>query len=1737
MDLDDQNCGSALLKEEQVVVAGHKMESDKTKSQMQKQKRPEIQRYIPRQRLETPSAEQKVESTSVAVKESERLKTVPKSASTGKLDYKKGPNWDSKSPRNVGGSAPKYQQKANEYDRERKNVTQPITNDTIKMRGESHIKEKAFKDGGSRQHWQTKRSSFIKSPEPAQYSRSLNRPSSRNTRINTPEPEKIFSRPGSRTGTPDFRQGLSDDGKKSAIESVVQFMGHKSPLPKVDLEPLKEVKNVHRYSSRRIGRQETKEEDELSPTQILGGGRPPLQPSRNGGKIKQENVENIASPPDFSPRPPSVRRQVASRTPSPSTLVPYPCSSPSKPRQRGPTSAYNLEQNLQNLSIEREYQPVPDVIPRTTSLNGFPGDYTLGQVLASESNSTTATEELWDGKTLTFGSSGEAQQLPPNYQEKQYELELMAMMRQQMYASGQAIQMTSPTPRYAPTPNQVYFGDQQRIVQQRQLMSPGFLSPRQQQPFPPQQSQLVQSGVFSPQHQDSFSAMSQQSQLVSPGVLSPQQPPFQTMPQQNPIDNQFYQQQTNYNYLPKSVTPVQLPYGNPGGPYQMDNQQEQFNMQQFYGYPQGYNVGDNSVGQQRATSPVKDNQQMLQNEAMLRDYMLQQQMMRRGQYTNYGSGHDMGSYQVSPKQAEVPPQTLYQQQSSAQYFNRDGVQLYPITSASMYPLEVARGSSDLNEVASRQVFVPLAGGIDKTQQGQRQVRGRKMSSPDPASQAVYQNTPAIVQENNDGTNRRLSAEEARRRISAELAAIGSWNEEVERSEREEIDKHEEPPTSAKKEEIVFISEDIRYMKKKQDPQTDPTRGIIVLPKTKPSSSGEITTATNSTRMQSNERTLYDPNQPLPISATPGSSSGRQDVPGVIASQTVDAQLALGKPAWYSPYSKSMRESRCNPYTLMDIVRYDEELTGLLKSQGPLSQRVRELQHFFMNAFLQIIVDDIKFCETENVDSHIWKLAFYNVIESIRRKKGEEPETLQDYDKFLEQIVEEGTQFYIHVLKTLEEKHNILFEEFIKNPQKKQHGMGMAGLALVAGQKAYIALGDLARYKEQLLAGTGFYAAAKEWYTKAQLLNPKNGKPYNQLALVAMLAKRKVDAVYFYVRSLMGSNPVESAKDTLVSLFDENRKRLEAQERKRREEKQATAQPSAPRTPVRQRKESEIRKEIWIHPLGGKNSHRAATAGPLGEEKDPYTEELKQMPINEVNRRLITSFVNYQAKLYTKIGMETFREGALMMLKEFEVVVNSNPMPITLDRILQMLALNMFSIDNTQLKGVDKNQPEYRSAIQENALNVSLEMFRILVVRFLSILSIQENNEIRQNEENTLLAAITVWCDWMVCHSSLYCPPPMPDMMIGKTDVWTELAKLATILKSEAAKKNAQIYQQAFPGSKSVFLHEDLFLIGFPPLLRASQDPFFIRPEQDINEAIYCARSQRVLYLCCDFLCSTNPPLLKTVQISPNESVYVSAVGNRDENVAVDGDDGNASDVSIDGLSDEEEKLDLSFLTRPPPPIGQSLEVYQLRKKKDELEKKFQSQERQKKKLKELLKNTTCLELEVHPRLLVADTNCFVDHLQQLQQLARLGPFTLAVPLIVCKELDCLSKRYRGAANTTEHNELISNAASESLNFLQQRHQHVRCYTTKGTPVQVSSRTISMEEDDGENALNNDDRILSCCLNLLKEDSYSGPSKDKGRKLVRQVVLLTDDRNLRVKALASDLPVRDVHGFYKWAMDQ
>ncbi|KFM63014.1 Telomerase-binding protein EST1A, partial [Stegodyphus mimosarum] len=71
---------------------------------------------------------------------------------------------------------------------------------------------------------------------------------------------------------------------------------------------------------------------------------------------------------------------------------------------------------------------------------------------------------------------------------------------------------------------------------------------------------------------------------------------------------------------------------------------------------------------------------------------------------------------------------------------------------------------------------------------------------------------------------------------------------------------------------------------------------------------------------------------------------------------------------------------------------------------------------------------------------------------------------------------------------------------------------------------------------------------------------------------------------------------------------------------------------------------------------------------------------------------------------------------------------------------------------------------------------------------------------------------------------------------------------------------------------------------------------------------------------------------------------------------------------------------------------------------------------------------------------------------------------------------------------------------------------------------------------GKNKGTNDDLILTCCLYYCKDRAELFMPKNPGDpiSLFREVVLLTDDRNLRVKALAHHVPVRDLLSFLQWA---
>lgn len=209
--------------------------------------------------------------------------------------------------------------------------------------------------------------------------------------------------------------------------------------------------------------------------------------------------------------------------------------------------------------------------------------------------------------------------------------------------------------------------------------------------------------------------------------------------------------------------------------------------------------------------------------------------------------------------------------------------------------------------------------------------------------------------------------------------------------------------------------------------------------------------------------------------------------------------------------------------------------------------------------------------------------------------------------------------------------------------------------MVSAQKCLLCLGDLARYKE-MIQNTSNYGKARQYYQKASHIDTRNAKPFNQLAILAWTAKRKFEAVYYHMRCLQTKSPVESSRQSLIEIFEDIRKRWEASEKKRMDERaQRKKEADSERDRMHLIKGTRLRKEIWIKPDGGRRLHRTTSA----QEGAPDSEEaeLKEMSTTELNRRFNSAFLHLIGTLYTHINIDSFPIGCDLLQKEFRILLS------------------------------------------------------------------------------------------------------------------------------------------------------------------------------------------------------------------------------------------------------------------------------------------------------------------------------------------------------------------------------------------------------------------------------------------------------------------------------------------------
>ncbi|XP_073816275.1 smg6 nonsense mediated mRNA decay factor [Musca autumnalis] len=807
----------------------------------------------------------------------------------------------------------------------------------------------------------------------------------------------------------------------------------------------------------------------------------------------------------------------------------------------------------------------------------------------------------------------------------------------------------------------------------------------------------------------------------------------------------------------------------------------------------------------------------------------------------------------------------------------------------------------------------------------------------------------------------------------------------------------------------------------------------------------------------------------------------------------------------------------------------------------------ELQDIFQ----QLLLKNLKFCCEQKVDSFFWKVLFYNMREHLKEQHQHEPEEVL---KYIRAIIDDGIKFYDQLYQELEQqylsKKKLLTSNGIASSSSQRSQQKLEFIAKVMAQKILICLGDLWRYKIKDSQGQD-YSTAEKFYQKAQALVPSNGVPYNQLAIIAILNRKKFDAIYFHMRSLMSSNAIYSSKESLLVLFDEIRKKYEETELK-----------SSPihanflhNNSNNNSQSKSMRKEVWIYPDGMRRLHRTDINGnsnyklAVSEEK-----RFKEMPVEELLRRIISLYLYIIGKLFNGVGMETIVEHQRKLLMQFDVLLQHNMLGISRTRLLKILALNIFVMEHN----LNKDTRRY------HAFNFCNQFFGLLLRKTNSLLTdLNDNPEEFEDEKfmdlTTVLQYNRIYVLWLQHHVNIWEPIKNEEHIYFNS--WRELDKLFELLKEE---------NLTLPSGLEIKFEEDIFLAGFTPTAaiipkpkddNISDEGLQLKARLKIIgdfENFYKEHSKRLesvetAHFVNEVLNSDIRQALDDLQSSQSLNVN-NTIGDANENCCdeneitvdtnvVDADDemeNNTENIVVNGNALHMKNSNKPLKTACP--INTKTEndqLSQLSKLKRELEAKSNVKKMYSNKLEEILKFVdTKLYIEVRPKYLLPDTNCFIDCLEDFERIVNeFRRYTLIVPLTVVKELDGLSKgvKVESSLETMQkhrihHYDDVSTRAKKSLDFIKSAKSHVKCATTKGSIINASLFALVEEEH-----VSNDDKILATAVALSKTMSTE-TIKDGKCFIQTELVLITTDRNLRVKALSRNLTVSELPEFIQWAKD-
>jgi protein SMG6 len=815
-----------------------------------------------------------------------------------------------------------------------------------------------------------------------------------------------------------------------------------------------------------------------------------------------------------------------------------------------------------------------------------------------------------------------------------------------------------------------------------------------------------------------------------------------------------------------------------------------------------------------------------------------------------------------------------------------------------------------------------------------------------------------------------------------------------------------------------------------------------------------------------------------------------------------------------------------------------------------SEHINDLRNQLERLCLEAILTHIEISTKLNIDLNYWRLSYHQIIENLRKEYNYALNTLKDgsysaqLKKFSDSYINEGFEFYESFIKKIEETYNFDKNLYLDlNKVKPTTTVKNVKLALLCINRCLICLGDLSRYRE-LFNEIKDYSLARSYYLKAMYIAPKCSRAYNQLAILALYTRRRLDAVYYYMRCLELNQPLLTARQSLISLFDEARKRSEIISENLNKKKAKTPSNNS---------NNSNRIELWHKPMVIEQLKLVDNTKPIsnsdGEElylnqgiDDDNNNDLLNLSSNELNKRFMHDYLNLIGKLFTKVGMESYSEVCSRMLYEFRELLKRDNCPIGKMRLIQITIINISIVSLTktipkqngyQLKlnksnNYDDSEDDsstvkqfqsdniivQRSQLQEFGVQLCLDMFAIIVKRLTNLLATSNNSGLMDNKIKEIFPSVKLFSDWMKQDSNVGIWLPLPDQLppdLGPNlDLFQSISNfLNEIGKIDTTCINFFMSQNENGTLIPVVLDEDRETTGFLPLDLPIDKEIVYAQVEDLNDIEICKDYHRFNKMCrfADFLCNIKKQ--QVIKYDIMNRIYIAIKNNLMGNNSTEEIENENNKDSIEKESTEV-VLDKNLSELK---LNQSVadeEMNDLIEKRKNLKAKVDEKLKRDQNLQTFVDSTVNrrIELEIRPRFLVPDTNCFIDHLDLIECLLKSTRFIIVVPLIVINELDKLAKSISNYNDDSiEHAEYVQRNAKKSMTFLNEkfenRERYIKAMTSQGSVLE----TIQFRSEEVKaNAGTNDDLILGCCLYYCKDNPRDYMPKDKSKNFSFYLIL-------------------------------